>query len=50
MNKLKYIAIGFVIGLLMGGGIVWAATSIVWVNDSGAAMGTASNPVYITSN
>lgn len=39
--------IGVMLGMLVGGGIAWAASSIVWVNDAGQAMGTASNPIYI---
>lgn len=49
MERIKYITIGIAIGSILGAGIAWAASSFVWVNDAGRAMGTASNPVYITS-
>ena len=41
----------FILGLLIGMAIVgtaWAANAIVLVSGDGTAVGTASNPLYIT--
>lgn len=46
--KLKYFICGLIAGIFISG-VAWAASSFVWVDDSGAAMGTTSNPVYITT-
>ena len=44
---MKNFIIGLIIGLVLGGSLAWAAGSIIWVDDSGKAMGTESNPIYI---
>ena len=44
---MKKFIFGLITGLILGGGIAWAATSIVWVDNNGKALGTASNPIYI---
>jgi type III secretory pathway component EscT len=47
----KYI-IGFIVGMIIGGGSAWAFGAMgIWIQDNnGNLMGTASNPLYITSN
>ncbi len=48
MNKAKYIFIGILIGMLIGGSIAWAASRIVMVSGaSGAELGTATNPLIV---
>jgi len=39
---------GLLIGLVLGGGIAWAATVYISLQDaSGTEFGTESNPIYI---
>lgn len=48
----KGIIIGVIFGILLGGGIAWAAARFIWVSDlTGIPYGTSyyNNPVYITS-
>ena len=45
----KFIA-GLIVGIVLGGGIAWAASSIRWVDNSGVLVGTSSNPVYVQTN
>lgn len=47
--KFKYWIVGLLMGMVIGGGIAWAAGSLIWVDDSGKALGTTANPVYITT-
>lgn len=47
MNKF---IIGFVIGLILGASVTaYAAAHYVWVNGNGVELGTATNPVYVTT-
>ena len=46
---MKKIIIGFIIGLAVGSLVtVYAAPIANWVAGNGTAMGTASNPVWVT--
>lgn len=46
----KYI-IGFIIGLVIGGGSVWASNMYIVLQDSsGHNVGTVSNPLYVTTS
>lgn len=44
---MRNIFIGVIIGMLLGGGIVYAAQRVVLVNGQGSELGTASNPINI---
>jgi hypothetical protein len=44
---MKNLFIGFIIGLILGGGIAWAATRAVLQSGSGEELGTTTNPLYI---
>ena len=44
---MRNILIGVIIGLLIGGGIAWAAGQFMWVDGSGYSVGTATKPVYV---
>ena len=47
---MRNLTIGIIIGMMIGGGVAWAAAKgIVWVDGGNNAMGTATNPVYIQS-
>ena len=39
--------IGILLGMLVGGGAVYAATRAVLQDGSGNELGTATNPIYI---
>lgn len=40
--------IGLIIGLILGGGVSFAASRFGVVDDKGNLIGTAANPMYIT--
>lgn len=45
---MKNFTIGLTVGLLLGGGIAWAAVNrMTLVNSREAPIGTAENPLYI---
>lgn len=47
-NKIKYLVIGIVIGIALGGGIAWAAMQrTILVSPDERPLGTADNPLYI---
>ena len=41
--------VGLMIGLLLGGGIAWAATRAVLQGGNGQELGTAANPLQVQS-
>lgn len=41
--------IGLICGLILGGGIGWAASRIQLDDGNGNLLGTTANPLYITS-
>lgn len=46
----KYI-IGFIVGIIIGGGSVWAANMYIVLQDSaGNVQGTTGNPLYVTTS
>jgi hypothetical protein len=46
---MRNIIIGVIVGLLVGGGIAWAAVSITLRNGQDIEVGTSANPIYIHS-
>ena len=45
---MKKFLVGFLLGMLLGGGIAWAATRAVLQDGNGNELGTAANPLYIS--
>jgi hypothetical protein len=45
---MKRFILGLVIGLVIGGGVAFAASRIVLVNGTGNEIGNTSNPVYVS--
>jgi len=45
---MKNFVIGLIIGLMLGGGVTWAAaTRVSLQNGAGAEIGTQTSPVYV---
>lgn len=44
---MKNFILGVIVGLLVGGGIAYAAGRVILINTAGAHIGTTSNPLYI---
>jgi hypothetical protein len=44
---MRNLVIGFIIGMILGGSIAYAATRATLQNGSGVEIGTATSPIYI---
>jgi hypothetical protein len=44
---MKNLITGMLIGMILGGGIAWAAQGLVLQSGNGRELGTTANPMYI---